>query len=183
MRIHIFGASGSGVTTLGNALAEKLGIEYFDSDDFFWITTKVPFTQKRDPELRNKMISAQLHNTQNWIFGGSVIHWGDHVFPAFDMIIFLYLPPEIRMERVRKREFERYGDKIATNPERAKLFDEFIRWTQDYDDDTGIANRTLNAHREWLSSVKVPLLELSGNYDVSQKIKIIMSRIKEENLL
>ncbi|WP_414847104.1 shikimate kinase [Chryseobacterium sp. IT-36CA2] len=35
MRIHIFGASGSGVTTLGKALSEKLNIEYLDSDDFF----------------------------------------------------------------------------------------------------------------------------------------------------
>ncbi|WP_228410094.1 shikimate kinase [Chryseobacterium viscerum] len=35
MKIHIFGASGSGVTTLGKALSEELNLEYFDSDDFF----------------------------------------------------------------------------------------------------------------------------------------------------
>lgn len=182
MRIHIFGASGSGVTTLGKALSEKLNIEYFDSDDFFWLKTEVPFTIKQDPETRNKTVSEILHRSHHWIFGGSIIHWGEHIFPAFDLIIFLYLPPEIRMERLKKREYERYGNTIIINKERAQKFEEFMEWAKDYDHDTGIANRTLNAHREWLSEIKVPFIELSGEYEISQKMEIIMARIKQENL-
>ena len=34
-RIHLFGASGSGTTTLGVALAERLAIAHFDSDNFY----------------------------------------------------------------------------------------------------------------------------------------------------
>ena len=34
MIIHILGASGSGVTTLGNYISKELGWKYLDSDDF-----------------------------------------------------------------------------------------------------------------------------------------------------
>ncbi|WP_312298125.1 AAA family ATPase [Chryseobacterium sp.] len=182
MRIHIFGASGSGVTTLGKALSEQLNIEYFDSDDFFWLKTEIPFTEKQNPEIRNTTVSDILHTTDNWIFGGSMIHWGENIFPPFDLVIFIYLPPEIRMERLRKREFERYGEEIITNPQRAGKFEEFLEWAKDYDHNTGIANRTLNAHREWLSGIDVPLLEISGDYPVSDKIKVILDRIKQDHL-
>ncbi|WP_336704701.1 AAA family ATPase [Chryseobacterium indologenes] len=179
MRIHIFGASGSGVTTLGKALSEELHIEYFDSDDFFWLTTSNPFTERQDPEIRNAAVSDKLHSTDSWIFGGSIIHWGENVFPAFDLIIFLYLPSELRMERLRKREYERYGDDIITSPERAQKFQQFMDWAKDYDHNTGIASRTLKAHLEWLSGMNTPLIELSGDYELHQKMDIILNTIKQ----
>ncbi|CAC9976206.1 hypothetical protein FLAPXU55_03930 [Flavobacterium panici] len=40
MKIHIFGASESGVTTAGEALSKKLDIPYFDSDTYFWEKTQ-----------------------------------------------------------------------------------------------------------------------------------------------
>lgn len=43
--IHILGASGSGTTTLARALAVKTGYAHFDTDDYFWLPTKVPFTE------------------------------------------------------------------------------------------------------------------------------------------
>ena len=50
--IHIFGASGSGTTTLGRYLAQRLGGVHLDSDDFFWLPTDPPYTQKRPIEMR-----------------------------------------------------------------------------------------------------------------------------------
>ncbi|WP_185290168.1 AAA family ATPase [Chryseobacterium lactis] len=179
MRIHIFGASGSGVTTLGKALSEQLNIDYFDSDDFFWLKTEPPFTEKQSPEIRNQEASDILHHTRNWIFGGSMIHWGENIFPAFDLVVFLYLPPEIRLERLRAREYERYGDEIIINPERAEKSEEFMNWAKDYDYDTGIANRTLNAHREWISKINVPFIDLSGDYELNQKMEIILDAIRQ----
>lgn len=35
IRLHIFGASGSGVTTLGNAISKETGIPVYDFDDYF----------------------------------------------------------------------------------------------------------------------------------------------------
>lgn len=55
MKIHIFGASGSGVTTLGNALANQLNIPYFDSDHYFG-----------KPPIHPLRKDANLLNVINW---------------------------------------------------------------------------------------------------------------------
>jgi adenylate kinase family enzyme len=46
-RIHIVGASGSGATTLGGALAAALAIPHHDTDDYFWQPTIPPYQNKR----------------------------------------------------------------------------------------------------------------------------------------
>lgn len=95
MRIHIFGASGSGVTTTGKALALKLNIPYFDSDDYFWQTTEVPFSIREDKNTRNFRIRKDLDNFEHWILGGSTFEWGENVFPDFDLVVFLQIPPKM----------------------------------------------------------------------------------------
>ena len=43
--IIIFGSAGSGKTTLGKMVANKLGFPYFDIDDYIWRKdTDKPFT-------------------------------------------------------------------------------------------------------------------------------------------
>ena len=37
--IHIYGASGSGITTLGRKISEELGYKFMDTDDYFWLPT------------------------------------------------------------------------------------------------------------------------------------------------
>ncbi len=43
MKIHLFGTSRAGITTLGTAL----GVPYFDGDDYFWGPSDVPFSVRR----------------------------------------------------------------------------------------------------------------------------------------
>ena len=182
MKIHIFGASGSGVTTTGEALAEKLNIPYFDSDIYFWEATEPPFTIKRNPDERNLKIKSALENSEKWILGGSVFEWGDKVFPDFDLVIFLWIPSEIRMERLRKREFERYGNVIYKEPERIKQFEEFMTWAADYDVNTGIASRNIDAHEKWIKTIKSPVLKIYEDLTVTQRIELIVEKIKLEKI-
>src|SRR4030095_7694462 len=139
MKLHILGASGSGVTTLGNELAARLNVSYFDADDFYWEKSYPPFTVKRKSEERNLKLKTQLKKSEDSILGGSVMNWGDDLLPKFALIVFLYIQKEIRIERLRKREWERYGEVIYKDPDWNKRFEEFISWAADYDDNTGIA--------------------------------------------
>jgi adenylate kinase family enzyme len=176
MRIHIFGASGSGVTTLGNALGKKLNYPYFDSDQFFWIPTEPPYTIKRPPEERNQLINQQtaLHN--NWILGGSVVSWDNNW--DFDLSVFLYIPPAVRLERLRKRELERYGDIIFTDPERKIKTENFLQWAANYDENLH-AGRSLQVHQTWIENLATPILIIEGDTTVSERIAAILLKIEE----
>jgi adenylate kinase family enzyme len=55
-RLHILGASGSGITTLGRALAERLQYPHVDTDDYFWLPTEPPFTHQRARTERQQLL-------------------------------------------------------------------------------------------------------------------------------
>jgi adenylate kinase family enzyme len=179
MRINILGASGTGVTTMGEQLADSLKVPYFDSDDYFWTKTDPPFTLRRNPEERNELIRNELLPNKDWILGGSIIHWGDNVFPPFDLIVFLYLPTHIRIERLKRRELERYGEVIYTNSSRKDQFEKFINWAADYDSNSGIANRTLAAHEKWLDTINTPIMRLTEDLTTQERIQLTIEKINE----
>ena len=105
-RIHILGASGSGTTTLGRVLAERLQCPHFDTDDYFWLPTDPPYTQKREITLRQEVLMDNLATHESWVLSGSLCGWGDVAIALFDLVIYLWVPCEIRLERLRHREYE-----------------------------------------------------------------------------
>ena len=75
-RIHIVGASGSGTTTLGAALAQVMGVPHEDSDSYFWQPTEPPFTTQRPQGERLSMLKAALPSDGRWVLSGSLLSWG-----------------------------------------------------------------------------------------------------------
>lgn len=112
-RIHITGASGAGVTTLGSALSLRLGAPQFDVDDFFWLPTDPPFSTQRPVGERLALLAPRL-DAKKWILSGSLVGWGDPFMPLFDVVMFIYAPHDVRMARLRARETARFGDAIET---------------------------------------------------------------------
>jgi adenylate kinase family enzyme len=176
MKINIVGASGSGVTTLGLQLSQELNIPYFDSDYYYWEPSDPPFTIRRDPVKRNAMLQQDIAQYKDALLGGSFISWGDEWLTAFDLVVFLWIPPAIRIERLKQRELERYGEIIYTNEERNKLFNEFIDWASGYD--SGLARgRTLHAHEAWLKKLNCRVLEIRGDESVERRVNLVMQTI------
>src|SRR4029450_3942966 len=99
-RIHILGASGSGTTTLGRALAERLQYPHFDTDDYFWLPTDPPYTQQRERTERAQLLMDDIPAQDSWVLSGSLCGWGDVAIPLFALVVFLWIPQDIRMERL-----------------------------------------------------------------------------------
>jgi len=175
MRINIFGASGSGSTTLGKALGKVLGYPVFDGDEYFWMPSEPPFTIKRKPDERNAMLSLDTAPHKNWILSGSVVSWNNNW--DFDLSVFLYIPNAIRMDRLEKREFERYGDKIYTDPELVVLYHKFLDWARGYDDNT-TDGRTLQVHQTWMKNLKKPALLVEGDTTVDERVRAVLRKLE-----
>lgn len=159
VKIHIMGASGAGSTTLGQAMAAQLQYPYFDTDYYFWEPSNPPFTTRRSSEERVAMLRNDIAQHPKHIIGGSMIGWGEEWLTAFNLVVFLYVPPAIRLQRLRNREHERYGDVIYTDPERAAAYQEFMDWASGYDV-PGNTRRSLAVHEAWLRRVNCPVLEI-----------------------
>src|SRR5581483_1928747 len=140
MRILITGASGSCTTTLGKALADRLGFAFFDLDDYYWLRTDPPFQQKRDPLLRLSLLLNDLDKEPSAVLAGSLMEWGKELEDSFDVIAFLTLPAKIRVERLRQRETAMFG----------KADPVFLEWAAQYEEGR-LSGRSLSRHIKWLS--------------------------------
>ena len=159
--IHVFGASGSGTTTLGQALEREHGYKWLDTDHYFWFPTEQPFTSPRPREERIPLMSASIEENPKCVISGSLFGWGDVFIPKFDLVIFIYTPADIRRERLKKREYGRYGERILESGDMYDEHIEFINWAMTYD--TGDINmRSLKAHEEWIKKLSCPVVRLNG---------------------
>lgn len=173
-RIHIVGASGSGTTTLGAALAAAMGAPHQDSDSFFWRPTEPPFTTQRPQEERLAMLKAALPADGSWVLSGSLLSWGLEVVDRFDLVVFLYLDPEIRMARSLARERARYGDRILPGGDMHEIHAKFVAWSRGYDDGSN-GGRSLPGHRAWLSTLTCPVLEISDAPTVEESVARVLA--------
>jgi adenylate kinase family enzyme len=163
-RIHITGASGVGTSTLGESLAARLGYAFFDADRYYWMPTNPPFTEKRPKVDRLQMIQEDISAVSSFVLSGSICGWGGELEDGFDLIVFLQIPRELRLDRLRKREFQRYG---AINQE-------FIDWAARYDDgDLSVRSRLL--HERWLAGRECPILRLEGDLTNEERTKSVTS--------
>lgn len=175
MRIHIFGASGSGTTTLAKALSKELCSSHLDTDDYFWLTK---YTEIRELEERKDLLERDLKSHGNSILSGAVCGWGDNFNAYFDVVIFLWIPSLIRLERLEKREFQRYGEEIFAGGSKHEQFKEFMEWAGLYDH-AGLEVRSKALHDDWLKTLTCPVLRIEGDYTVQERIDMTKSFLQK----
>jgi adenylate kinase family enzyme len=159
MRVLVTGASGSGATTLGRALSRELGVGFFDVDDYFWLPTEPPYQQQRTPVARVSLLVADLAKVPHSVTAGSVINWGGTLENSFSFIVFLTLPAELRLARLREREIARFGRADA----------KFLDWAAQYD--TGsldVNSRT--GDEKWIAQRLCPVLRIAGDSPVPERV-------------
>jgi len=177
-RVHIVGASGSGTTTLGENLGKALNWRHFDTDNYFWLATEPPYLKQTLVPERLAAMDRDLSKYETWVLSGSLCGWGDGLIPYFDLVIFLYIPGQLRLDRLAKREFERYGPKIKVGGDRHQQHLEFIEWASKYDEG-GMEVRSKVKHEEWLNQLTCPVLRIEGDVTVDEKLKLVKQWISE----
>ncbi|MBQ0935420.1 AAA family ATPase [Ideonella paludis] len=163
MQILITGASGSGTSTLGAALAEALQGRHVDGDDCYWLPTTPPFLSKRPAHERAEMVCRALQAPGPIVMSGSVVGWGHDIEDAFDLIVFLTLPTALRVERLRQREIERFGHADPA----------FLAWAAQYEQGPP-EGRSLAKHLAWLAQRSCPVLHLDGDLSVAQRLSNVL---------
>jgi len=176
-RIHILGASGSGATTLGAALAAELSIPHEDTDRYFWEPTDPPFTKARSREDRLALLSPRLPEDGAWILSGCACAWGAPLEPRYSLVVFLKLDPTLRMERLRRREHARYGARVAPGGDLEPASRQFLDWAESYDAG-GLDQRSLALHEAWLAARTCPVLRLDSAIPTAELAQAVLERTR-----
>ena len=162
-RLNVMGASGSGTTTLGRALASYWSVPHADADDYFWVPTNPPHVEKRPEAERTALMRQLFVPREAWVLSGAPLGWGEDVVALCDAIVFLTLRPDERMRRLHAREEVRQeGQELDP-----AAWEEFITWARGYDDPS-FNGRSLVMHQQWLGTVGTPVLTLDSAAPVTQ---------------
>lgn len=79
------------------------------------------------------------------------------------MIIRVVTPTDIRIERIKKREFERFSKRILKNGDMYEDHQKFIAWGTRYDT-RGLEIRSKVLHDKWLSEISCNQIEIDGTH-------------------
>jgi adenylate kinase family enzyme len=168
--IMINGASGAGKTTLAAEVAKRLGFKHMDLDDYYWpkdadgnnVYTKI---QPRDTIISH--LRGDLLKHSHFVMSGTVgsILW-DFVNPLFNLAVLLLVPPEIRIERVKAREFARYEQRVLTGGDLYEHHQDGYEYNLKYE--TGFHSVTLERHEKWAEELDCPVLRVDGTKSIAE---------------
>ncbi len=96
-------ASGSGGTTFGLELAERLGVPFHELDALFW---QPDWTESPADEFRERV--EPIVATEGWVIDGSYqSKLGDLVLKNADVVVWLDLPMRVWLPRLVRRTLSR----------------------------------------------------------------------------
>ncbi len=177
MKILIFGASGSGTTTLAKEIEKKTSFVHLDVDDYYWKKTEPPFQEKIPLIERNKNLKVDFEKFENVIISGSMVSWGKEWETLFDLAIFIRLDNKERMKRLENRETERYGEKLLTDKNIWQNSKAFLQWANQYEN-PNFDGRSFKVHNNWIELLDCKVLRIDGDMELNDKTKKLMKEIK-----
>ncbi len=177
--IHIFGASGSGTSTLGRALAESLSLRHLDSDDYYWLPTDPPFTQKRPQPERVALMQRDMADSPGAVISGSPVDWGDGLIPSFTLAIRIVTDTALRLERLHQRELSRFGARILPGGDMHAAHEAFLAWAAQYDDGP-VTMRSRANHDLWQQKLTCPLLIADGSAPLADTLAQVREQIPQK---
>jgi len=178
MKILIFGASGSGTTTLGIEIEKLTGFTHLDVDDYYWKQTEPPFQEKIPLIERNKNLKADFEKFENVIISGSMVSWGKEWETSFDLAIFIRLDNNERMKRLKKRETERYKEKLLTDKNIQRNSKAFLDWADQYEN-SNFEGRSLRIHNNWIELLNCKILRIDGAIKLNDNTEKVLAEIKQ----
>lgn len=174
--IHIYGASGSGTSTLGRKISKELGYKFMDTDDYFWVPTNPPYNTKRSKEERLALMKKAISENENVVISGSLTDWGDELIPLFTLAVRVVTDCNIRIERLKAREKQKFGDRIMPGGDMHTHHIEFMEWAGKYDTG-GVNMRSRAKHDEWQKLLQCRQIVLDGADGVEENFEKVRAAI------
>ena len=171
--IIIIGPSGSGKTTLGKIAARKLGYPYFDVDDYIWKqNTDSPYTQMYTQDEKISRLSNVIAPYEHFVMAGSMSSFHYAFDEMFEMMVLLYVSPDIRVERVHKRAIERFGESVLEGGDMYEAHMRFLNDNRRYEED---GSPNMREQKEWMENMSCVKIELDGAAELEKNADIIVN--------
>ncbi|WP_066501355.1 AAA family ATPase [Abyssisolibacter fermentans] len=175
--IIIFGSSGSGKTTLGKMVAERLGFPYYDLDDYIWRRDTVkPFTVMYTREEKINRLMSDISQSEFFVMAGSMDSFNTPFVPLFDLAVHITASVEVRLARINKREYKRFGKRILEGGDLYENHQRFLNLAARYDSD---GSPSMKTHKQWANLLPCKVIRINGEDSLSNSMELIVNVYRE----
>ena len=171
MGILVCGLNGVGKSTLGRALADRMGYEFIDNEALFFPKTDpaYEFAGPRSKEEAVSILEERIKENGRFVFAAVKGDYGDRLIASLSYIVLIEAPKPIRSRRVRERSFQRFGARILPGGD---LFERENSWFAMVD------GRPDDYVTKWLQTVACPVIRVDGTRPVDENVDYLMSALK-----
>ena len=168
MGILICGLNGTGKSTLGRLLADRMEYEFIDNEDLFFpkADPSYTFSNPRSKEEVIRLLEDKISGNNRFIFAAVKGNYGDRLIALLDYIVLIEVPKQIRSKRVRDRSYQKFGDRILPGGD---LYEKENKWFSLTD------NRPDTYVTDWLETLDRPVIRIDGTLPVEKNVNYLVS--------
>ncbi|MDD4494604.1 MAG: AAA family ATPase [Eubacteriales bacterium] len=154
--IIVFGANGSGKTTLGHELSCILNFKHMDIEDYHFEKSEIPYAVERPREDCLNLMLADIEKHHSFVLSAVTGDFGDIIPQYYELAVYLSAPLDTRIERIKQRSYEKFGERIREGGDMYGQHMEFVDFA---------ATRSLARIDEWAETLTCRLIRIDGTKD------------------
>ena len=114
--------------------------------------------------------------SDEWIISGSCHGWANTFVEEAELLVFVYVPTQMRLQRLATREAKRFGPRILEGGDMFGTHTAFLAWAAEYDNPI-FEGRSRAGHERWLEQQSRPICRLDGCRPISELIQQVLARM------
>ena len=169
--IIVCGLNGTGKSTLGKALAEKLHFYFIDNEDLYFpkIDPAYIYASPRTREEVEKLLLNEIEKHENFVFASVKGDYGETIYPFFQYAVLIDVPKDIRMKRVKNRSFQKFGNRMLSGGDLYEQEERFFDL---------VKSRAENTVEKWIQSLNCPIIRIDGTKPIEENINLVIKQIQ-----
>ena len=158
------GLNGCGKSTLGRALAQKIGFHFIDNEELFFTRNAAdePYQNPRSRAEVEKLLMEEVRKHGDFVLAAVKGDYGSAILPLYRYAVLIEVPKEIRLRRVRDRSFQKFGGRMKPGGDLYESEEAFFQTA---------AARPEDYAESWARTLPCPVVVVDGTRPVEENVE------------